>query len=332
MSAEDLGTRELGQVRTQRLDEKKKRNAAHALTITTIQKHIIFSFHITIPPSFPHWSDTPLLKLLNTLRLLHSPSANSKLGIPALDKLLATHTPRFDPTNLSSIPAPAFIEITSPGPKSGKTELFHWIIANLVLGSAISDVDTGVEATGSSEEENETSASSDHVEDNHGKTDHEASTDPTAAAETPAIAQIEQHPNNINIPDPPLQTSAPRIPPTAIALLTSTPISIPRLAQIILHHLQSSDPSLPLPLAQETVHKALDHIHIFSPPSLTSLIATITSLPAYFLALENKSRERRLGALILDSGNWLLLQQGKAKDKGKVPKAKDKEDIQPWPP
>ncbi|KAI5244689.1 hypothetical protein E4T43_03618 [Aureobasidium subglaciale] len=273
MSAEDLGTRELGQVRTQRLDE-----------------------------------------LLNTLRLLHSPSANSKLGIPALDKLLAAHTPRFDPTNLSSIPAPSIIEITSPGPKSGKTELIHWIIANLVLGGASRDADTDVEATWVDEQpKNDASEPACDAEDNHEEmlddrtmTEHEATTNPNATAGMPAnltTAQSEHLTDDTSTLNPPFQTSRPTTPPTAIALLTTSPISIPRLSQIILHNLLLQNPSLPLATAQKSVHDTLNHIHIYSPKSLTSLIATLSTLPSYFLSPSNPSRSRRLGAIILDSAS-----------------------------
>ncbi|KAI5210807.1 hypothetical protein AUEXF2481DRAFT_42964 [Aureobasidium subglaciale EXF-2481] len=273
MSAEDLGTRELGQVRTQRLDE-----------------------------------------LLNTLRLLHSPSANSKLGIPALDKLLTAHTPRFDPTNLSSTPAPPIIEITSPGPKSGKTELLYWIIANLVLGSGSRDADTIVEATRTDEQsKSDASEPACDAKDNHEEmlddrtmTEHEATTDPNATAETPAnlrTAQSDYLTNDTNTKNPPLQTSCAKTPPTAIALLTTFPISIPRLSQIILYNLLLQSPSIPLTKAQKHVHDTLNHIHIYSPTSLTSVIATLSTLPSYFLSPSNFSHSRRLGAIILDSAS-----------------------------
>ena len=89
--------------------------------------------------------------------------------------------------------------------------------------------------------------------------------------------------------------------PTTIALLTTSSPDIPRLSQILLHHLLSSSPHLPLSTAQSLIHSALSHIHIFQPTSLSSLIATVSSLPTYFLDPKNGSAKRRLGAIIIDS-------------------------------
>lgn len=89
--------------------------------------------------------------------------------------------------------------------------------------------------------------------------------------------------------------------PTTLALLTTSPPNTPRLSQILLHYLLSSSPDLPLSTAQSLIHAALSHIHIFQPTSLSSLIATLSSLPTYFLDPKNISAERKLGAIIIDS-------------------------------
>ncbi|KAH0286087.1 hypothetical protein M436DRAFT_37848 [Aureobasidium namibiae CBS 147.97] len=251
MSAEDLGTRELGQVRGQRLDE-----------------------------------------FLATLRLLHNPSTNSKIGVPALDKLLANYTTRFDPTNLSAIPTPPIIEITSPGPKSGKTELLYWMIANLVLGS------DGRDTT----EHDEPRKTPDHARDQT-STDSEAQMEgddtdlETNTTHNPTTGQPDHQ-----IPPPSTNLREHHhTAPTTIALLVTSAPDITRLSQILLHHLLSSSPHLALPTAKSLVHSALSHIHIFQPTSLSSLIATVSSIPTYFLDPKNGSAKRRVGAIIIDS-------------------------------
>ncbi|CAD0094214.1 unnamed protein product, partial [Aureobasidium vineae] len=249
MSAEDLGTRELGQVRSQRLDE-----------------------------------------LLTTLRLLHNPSSNSKVGVPALDRLLANHTTRFDPTNLSAIPAPPIIEITSPGSKSGKTEFLYWIIANLVLESGAQDPLN--QATESAKDDS--NEQQDHAKDTT-TTDPEASREDDTDLQT---TQQAQHPNT-HIPAPSKETS--HSAPTAIALLSSTPISLPRLSQTLLHHILSESPNLPLSTAQQIIHAHLQHIHIFYPSTISSLIATVSSLPTYFLSPSNPSFCKRVGGIFIST-------------------------------
>lgn len=242
-----------------------------------------------------------------------------------MDKLLANHTTRFDPTNLSAIPAPPIIEITSPGPKGGKTELLFWIIAILVLGSdtqpSAEDVeqhqanestrDTTKKTSGHANE-HEPRESEIHTGDNdadietditHGTTTEQQGhqdptpSDPPRETHDPIAEQAEDQilPPSTKLP------SEPHIAPTTVALLTTSPPNIPRLSQILLHHLQTLHPAFPLSSARETVHAALSHIHIFQPTSLSSLIATISSLPAYFLDPKNGSAERKLGAIIIDS-------------------------------
>ncbi|KAI4849324.1 hypothetical protein E4T44_02300 [Aureobasidium sp. EXF-8845] len=267
MSVEDLGMRELGQVRSQRLDE-----------------------------------------FLTTLRLLQNPSANSRIGIPALDKLLANHTTRFDPTNLSAIPAPPIIELTSPGPKSGKTELLYWIIAKLVLGSDTHDNVGDVELQQADETaRGDATTTPDDTKDNR-------MTDPRAQAveqDTNIETEIPHRPppgqpDHHNHPPPTDARGEPdnhHTKPTTIAFISTSPVDIPRLTQLLLQTLLSSSPHLPLSTAQDLIHKALSHIHIFQPSSLSSLIATISSLPTYFLNPKNGSVEKRLGAIIIDSAS-----------------------------
>lgn len=89
--------------------------------------------------------------------------------------------------------------------------------------------------------------------------------------------------------------------PKAIALLSTSSVNIPRLSQILLNHLLTSSPTLSLYDAQAKVFTALSHIHIYQPTSLPSLIATISSLPGYFLSPSNTSKERRLGGILISS-------------------------------
>ncbi|KAG9656395.1 hypothetical protein KCU64_g5910, partial [Aureobasidium melanogenum] len=264
MSAEDLGTRELGQVRSQRLDE-----------------------------------------LLTTLRLLHDPSSNSKLDIPALDKLLANHTTRFDPTNLSAIPAPPIIEITSPVPKSGKTELLYWVIANLVLGSDGLDppeeakVDRAEDSVGDG-----MGTTSDHGGDNGiPSADVDMARDETEHTDATAHQTTDQpdQPHHNSAPQTNLPKRGDQTTPKAVALLSTSPVNMPRLSQILLHHLLTLCPTLTLTEAQPLIITALSHIHIYQPSSLTSLIATISSLPSYFLSASNTSKERRLGGIFIST-------------------------------
>ncbi|KAI4736037.1 hypothetical protein E4T50_13467 [Aureobasidium sp. EXF-12298] len=266
MSAEDLGTRELGQVRSQRLDE-----------------------------------------LLTTLRLLHDPSSNSKLGIPALDKLLATHTTRFDPTNLSGIPAPPIIEITSPAPKSGKTEFLYWVIANLVLGGGGLDQPEGVTADHADDSVGDgTGTTSGHTEDNMMQpTEDQSTLDGCAAVQTIATARqtTEQpdQPHNNSTPQTNQFKQSNQTTPKAVVLLSTSPINIPRLSQILLHHLLTLRPTLSPTEAQPLIITALSHIHIYQLTSISSLLATISSLPSYFFSTSNTSKDRRLGGIFIST-------------------------------
>ncbi|KAK6001252.1 hypothetical protein QM012_002583 [Aureobasidium pullulans] len=255
MSAEDLGTRELGQVRSQRLDE-----------------------------------------LLTTLRLLQDPSSNSRIGIPALDKLLASHTTRFDPINLSSVPAPPIIEVTSPVPKSGKTELLYWVIAKLVFGS--DDLDTPQQAEVNHDMKDGT-RTSDHAEDDVKQHTEDGSTLDAHTDDTAHEATEQSH--NHKVQGTNLREESNRVTPKAVALLSTTPVNISRLSQVLLQHLLGTKPNLPLAEAQLTIHTALSHIHIYQPTSLTSLIATLSSLPSYFLSPTNNSKDKMLGAILLNT-------------------------------
>jgi hypothetical protein len=227
-----------------------------------------------------------------------------------LDKLLANHTTRFDPTTLSAIPPPPIIEITSPGPKSGKTELLYWIIANLVLGSDTHETSEDVEPHQADESPTDDSRKTPDHADNQEPTDPEAQ---NGDDDMNLEKEIAQHPSpeqpDHHIPIPP--TNPPignpnhthHTNPTTIALLTTTPIDLPRLTQILLHLLLSTTPNLPLSIAQDHIHTSLSHIHIFQPSSLASLIATISSLPSYFLDPKNGSKGMRVGGIVVDSAS-----------------------------
>jgi hypothetical protein len=229
-----------------------------------------------------------------------------------LDKLLANHTTRFDPTNLSAIPAPPIIEITSPGPKIGKTELLYWIIAGLVLGSDTHGTPEDIEPHQADESPTDQPRNTQDHTMNHETTDSEAQ---TGDNDTNLETDIPQHPSpeqsDHHIPTPSTNTHkgphnhnhTHHTNPTTIALLTTSPVDLPRLAQILLHRLLSTTPDLSLCSARDRIHAALSHIHIFQPSSLSSLIATISSLPSYFLDPENRSAERRVGAIIINSAS-----------------------------
>ncbi|CAD0112336.1 unnamed protein product [Aureobasidium uvarum] len=272
------------------MDCTKRKN--HVL-IVTLYFHQAHKYSLFGPSSSISLSTCPLLtlyKLLTTLRLLHNPSSNSRVGVPALDRLLANHTTRFDPTNLSAIPAPPIIEITSPGSKSGKTELLYWIIANLVLGNnGPTPLNQAIESV-----EDDSTEQQDHA-------NNTAFTDPESGGEDDTglnPTEQAQHPNT-HIPatsKEPHHTA-----PTAIALLSSTPISIPRLSQILLHHLLSRSPDLSLSTAQQIIHTHLSHIHIFYPSTLSSLIATVSSLPTYFFSPTNPSVSNRIGGIFIST-------------------------------
>ncbi|THY65947.1 hypothetical protein D6C95_10549, partial [Aureobasidium pullulans] len=228
------------------------------------------------------------------------PSANSKFGIPALDKLLATNTPRFAPTNLSSVPAPPIIEITSPVPKSGKTELLYWIIAQLVLGD-LRDHDGQYHASAddSTKDDTRETGSQERIEQTE-TLENQTSDDET---DPEATVLQKERPEPLKDPQPnpgphPQQAAQ----PTAIALLATSPISISRLSQTILHRIQQLHPSITLTKAQELTHTALSHIHVFQPSSLQSLISTISTLPSYFLNPSNKGFDKKL-AIVLDSAS-----------------------------
>jgi hypothetical protein len=228
-----------------------------------------------------------------------------------LDKLLANHTTRFDPTNLSAIPAPPIVELTSPGPKSGKTELLYWIIANLVLGSDTQDTPGDVELRQADETaKGDTTTTPDDTKDNE-ITDPEAQTedeDTNIQADIPYRPPPEQ-PDHYSPPpsiDVRGEPDNQHTKPTTIVLISTSPVNIPRLAQLLLHNLMTSTPHLPLSTAQDVIHKTLSHIHIFQPTSLSSLIATTSSLPTYSLDPKSGSAGRRLGAIIIDSASTLF--------------------------
>lgn len=99
--------------------------------------------------------------------------------------------------------------------------------------------------------------------------------------------------------DPPLRSKP--VTPKAVALLSTSPVNISRLSQLLLQHLQTTTPNLSLTEAQPIISTALSHIHIYQPTSLPSLLATLSSLPSYFLSPSNISRDRRLGAIVIST-------------------------------
>ncbi|KAM0705476.1 hypothetical protein Q7P35_006835 [Cladosporium inversicolor] len=82
---------------------------------------------------------------------------------------------------------------------------------------------------------------------------------------------------------------------SCVAILdTDSTFSVPRLVQQL--HLL-----LPPDTPPSTIATALSHVHIFRPQSLTSLIATLESLPEYFFTGSHPSTHRPLSFLALDS-------------------------------
>ncbi|KAK4960713.1 hypothetical protein LTR66_012921, partial [Elasticomyces elasticus] len=104
-----------------------------------------------------------------------------------------------------------------------------------------------------------------------------------------------------------------------VVLDTDSRFDIPRLAQIMKQHistLASKTTTAPSTVELEALlMDSLQHVHIFRPDSMASLLTTLDTLPAYLLASAttdtstantttpppHSSAQRRLGALILDS-------------------------------
>lgn len=85
-----------------------------------------------------------------------------------------------------------------------------------------------------------------------------------------------------------------------VAILdTDNSFSIPRLIQQLRLCLSRSDQRD----ARHTIEAALRHVHIFRPQSATSLLATLESLPSYFLHSSHPSLDRPLAFLALDSAS-----------------------------
>lgn len=74
---------------------------------------------------------------------------------------------------------------------------------------------------------------------------------------------------------------------------TDNTFSVARLAQ----QLRLAAPSL----SSSSILTALTHVHIFRPQSQTSLLATLESLPTYFLTTSHPSLHRPLAFIALDS-------------------------------
>ena len=82
---------------------------------------------------------------------------------------------------------------------------------------------------------------------------------------------------------------------SSVAILdTDNTFSVPRLVQQLRLTLPPDSPP-------STVATALSHVHIFRPQSLTSLHATLQSLPDYFIKGSHPSTHRPLSFLALDS-------------------------------
>lgn len=94
----------------------------------------------------------------------------------------------------------------------------------------------------------------------------------------------------------------------AVALLSTSPVNISRLTQILLQHLLTTTPNLCLTDARPIISTALSHIHIYQPTSLSSLVATLSSLPCYFLSATNNSKDRRLGGIAICTPSSYLWQ------------------------
>ncbi|KAK4965626.1 hypothetical protein LTR28_003399, partial [Elasticomyces elasticus] len=106
-----------------------------------------------------------------------------------------------------------------------------------------------------------------------------------------------------------------------VVLDTDSRFDIPRLAQIMKQHistLASKTTTAPSTVELEALlMDSLQHVHIFRPDSMASLLTTLDTLPAYLLASAttdtstantttpppHSSAQRRLGALILDSAS-----------------------------
>ncbi|THY05209.1 hypothetical protein D6D01_10024 [Aureobasidium pullulans] len=188
----------------------------------------------------------------------------------------------------------------SPVPKSGKTELFYWIIAQLVLGDLTGHVEQHhASVDDSTKDDTRDTGCQERIEQTE-TLENQTSNDETGPEAT--VSENERlEPLEDPQPNPGPNTHHPAH-PTAIALLATSPISISRLSQTTLHRIQQLHPSIALTKAQELTHTALSNIHIFQPPSLRSLISTISTLPSYFLDPSNKSFDRKL-AIVIDSAS-----------------------------
>ncbi|KAH0351893.1 hypothetical protein KCU81_g2142, partial [Aureobasidium melanogenum] len=263
MSAEDLGTRELGQVRSQRLDE----------LLTTLR--------LLHDPSSNSKLGVPALdKLLSTHTKPYDPTNFSTIPAPPIIEI-SSHVPKSGKTEF------LYWVIASLVLGGGDGE-----VEGAEVGDAVDEVGDGLGTT-----------SDHAGDDMEQPTEEHSTLDASAAAQTDAMTfQTEDQSdqplhNSAQQTNPPSRHNKPT--PKAIALLSTSLVNIPRLSQILLSHLLSRNPTLSLLEAQAKVHTALSHIHIYHPTSLPSLITTISSLPGYFLSPSNTSKERRLGAILI---------------------------------
>ncbi|KAK5115316.1 hypothetical protein LTR62_001516 [Meristemomyces frigidus] len=92
-----------------------------------------------------------------------------------------------------------------------------------------------------------------------------------------------------------------------VILDTDNSFSVPRLAQqiqLLLTNQPGTEADTSEPTTDTLALEALHHVHIFRPQSLTSTIATLTSIPAYlFDKTRHYSFERKVAFLAIDSAS-----------------------------
>ncbi|GAB7351523.1 hypothetical protein MBLNU459_g2164t1 [Dothideomycetes sp. NU459] len=228
---------------------------------------------------FAEVSEEGLDELLSSLRVVHDPTSQYRLGIPPLDRLLALFTSPFQerlrqqadheqtyggrqsahraqPKSTS----PPFIELTSSNAGDGKTQLLYYIIAVSVLPPKFSDLKLGGQG------------GIIIVLD----TDDRFSVARLATVMKSYISTQLRHPSRPNHPHD-----------------SSSPTTAPNTDQ---------DPSVARLIAD-----ALSAVHIFRPQSLASLTATVAHLPAHLSSLPPATqRLKRVSGIVLDSASAFL--------------------------
>ena len=129
-----------------------------------------------------------------------------------------------------------------------------------------------------------------------------------------------------------------------VVLDTETRFHVPRLVQVMRHHISSRISSV-LDKGQKTIDtlvtattpgsdyiettiaEALKHVHIFHPQSLPSLIATVHSLPGYlFDPHAHSSSHKRVASIILDSASSFYWQDKAEMEMASLPPDSDARD------